>query len=255
MLTNAAFLLFAKEETVLTTIELGRFQTDIIIKDSSRTKSDIISQIEIVSEFVKKHINKEVVITGQPGNIQKWQYPLEAVREIITNMVVHRDYRSSSDSIVKIYDNKIEFYNPGRLPETISVEDLISNNYKSTPRNKLIADFFKSIGFIEKYGSGIRRVLEYFADAGLPAPEFKNISDGFMVTIYSGDKLGDKLGDKQLMILKYIDNNPYISLSQLSRAIKISQTAVENNIKKLKQKGILKRVGPAKGGHWEVIDK
>ncbi len=75
-LTNAAYLLFTGKDTVLTTIELGRFQTDTIIKDSSRTKSDILSQIEIVMDFVKKHINKEVVITGEPRNKQIWQYPL-----------------------------------------------------------------------------------------------------------------------------------------------------------------------------------
>ena len=93
---------------------------------------------------------------------------MEAIREIITNMIVHRDYRSASDSIVKIFDNYIEFYNPGKLPDSISVEDLLSNNYKSTPRNKLIADFCKSIGLIEKYGSGIRRIVEYFAEAQIP---------------------------------------------------------------------------------------
>jgi len=261
MLTNAAYLLFIERDTVLTTIELGRFQSNTIIKDTSRTKSDIISQIEYVMEFVKKHINKEVIITGQPGNTQKWQYPLEAIREIVVNMIIHRDYRASSDSIVKVFNNKIEFYNPGRLPDTISVEDLILNNYKSTPRNKLIADFCKSLGLIEKYGSGIQRIIEYFNKANLPAPDFKNIAEGFMVTVFVddrlgdrlGDKLGDKLGDNQKMILKLIEKDPSISLSQLSKAIGISQTAIENNIKKFKEKGILKRFGSAKSGYWKLI--
>ena len=252
-LTNASFLLFTERDTVLTTIELGRFQTNTIIKDSSRTKSDILSQIDQVMEFVIKHINKEVIITGQPKNVQKWQYPLEAIREIVTNMIIHRDYRASSDSIVKIYEDRIEFYNPGRLPDSISIDDLLSNNYKSTPRNKLIADFCKSLGLIEKYGSGIQRIIEYFNEANLPVPEFRNISEGFMVTVYSGDKLGDKLGDNQTKILELIRENPVITLSQLSKSIGISQTAVENNIQKLKKMGILQRKGAAKGGHWEII--
>jgi ATP-dependent DNA helicase RecG len=96
------------------------------------------------------------------------QYPLEAIREIVMNMIVHRDYRSASDSIVKIFNDKIEFYNPGRLPDNISVEDLLSNNYKSSPRNKLIADFFKNLGLIEKYGSGIRRIIRYFENEIFP---------------------------------------------------------------------------------------
>jgi ATP-dependent DNA helicase RecG len=132
-LTNAAYLLFTERNTVLTTIELGKFQTDTVIKDSSRTKSDILAQIDQVIDFVKKHINKEIIITGQPRNTEKWQYPLEAIREIVINMIIHRDYRSASDSIVKIFDDRIEFYNPGKLPDSITVEDLLSNSYKSTP--------------------------------------------------------------------------------------------------------------------------
>jgi len=148
-ITNAAYLLFTNRDTIMTTIELGRFQTETIIKDTARTKSDILNQIDQVIDFVKKHINKEIIITGQPKNIQKWQYPLEAIREIVINMIIHRDYRSSSDSIIKIFNDRIEFYNPGRLPDSITIEDLFTNNYKSTPRNKQIADFCKNIGIIE----------------------------------------------------------------------------------------------------------
>lgn len=162
------------------------FQNEIVIKDSARTKADVLTQTEQVLDFVRKHINKEVIITGNAQNIQKWQFPIEAIREIVINMVVHRDYRLTSDSIVKIFDNKIEFFNPGRLPDTISIQDLLSNTYRSTPRNKLLADVFKDLGLIEKYGSGIQRIINYFKEEQLPTPELQNISDGFMVTVDSG---------------------------------------------------------------------
>lgn len=71
-ITNAAYLLFKKKDSVLTTIELGRFQTEIIIKDSARTKADILTQTDQVMEFVLKHINKEIIITGEAQNTQKW---------------------------------------------------------------------------------------------------------------------------------------------------------------------------------------
>jgi len=99
-LTNAVYLLFKESPSILTTIELGRFQDDITIKDSYRTKDDIITQVNQVMSFIQKHINKEVIITGEARNVQKWQYPMEALREGVMNMIVHRDYRSSSDSIV-----------------------------------------------------------------------------------------------------------------------------------------------------------
>lgn len=266
-LTNASFLLFAAGETAMTTIELGRFQTETIIKDSARSKCDILSQVELVIAFVMKHINKEVIITGKPQNTQKWQYPIESIREIVMNMIIHRDYRSSSDSIVKIFDNRIEFYNPGRLPDNISIEDLFTNNYKSTPRNKIIADFCKDLGLIEKYGSGIKRIIEYFAKEKLPIPEFKNISDGFMVTVFSGheninfgltnvdlekgsEKSSEKSSEKIMVLLR---RNQNLTIDELSKALKITTRAVEKQLAALKEQGLLKRIGPAKGGHWEVI--
>ncbi|WP_165921845.1 ATP-binding protein [Natronoflexus pectinivorans] len=173
-------------------------------------------------------------------------------------MIIHRDYRSASDSIVKVYDDRIEFYNPGRLPDSITVDDLLSNRYKSTPRNKLIADFCKSLGLIEKYGSGIRRVIEYFKDAELPQPDFRNISDGFLVTIYDkemakvGEKVGDRLTGNQIKIINLMISDSFVSAKDLSDRIGISVRKIETNISKLKELGYIKRVGPANGGCWEV---
>jgi len=259
--TNAAYLMFKSKDSVLTTIELGRFQDHITIKDTARTKSDILTQIGEVIDFVKKHINLEVIITGNPQNTQKWQYPLEAIREIVLNMIIHRDYRSSSDSIVKIFNDKIEFYNPGRLPDNISVEDLLTNNYKSTPRNKKIAEFFKDLGLIEKYGSGIGRIIGYFKEENLPLPKFENISDGFQVTVYPatmgkvGEKVGEKLTENQQQILTNIAENPHIAALELAVLVGISKRKIESNISKLKEKGLINRIGSPKGGYWKVIEK
>ena len=213
-------------------------------------------------DFVKKHINKEVIITGQPRSTEKWQYPMEAVREIVINMIVHRDYRSASDSIVKVFDDRIEFYNPGKLPDSINVADLLSNSYKSTPRNKLIADFCKSLGLIEKYGSGIRRVIEYFERANLPQPEFTNISDGFMVTFFFAqkadkvpDKVPDNLTENQQKIVELVAQSKTISMSEIADSIGISKRKVLDNINKLRKIGLIRRIGPAKGGHWEITNK
>jgi ATP-dependent DNA helicase RecG len=113
--THAAYLMFKNKDSLSTTIELGRFQNPITIKETTRTQSDIITQVEDVMSFVKKHMNLALIITGEIQNTQKWQYPLEAIREIVLNMIIHRDYKANADSVVKIFDDKIEFYNPGKL--------------------------------------------------------------------------------------------------------------------------------------------
>jgi ATP-dependent DNA helicase RecG len=167
-------------------------------------------------------------------------------------MIVHRDYRSTSDSIVKIFDDSIEFYNPGKLPDSISVEDLLSNNYKSTPRNKLIADFCKSIGLIEKYGSGIKRIVEYFAEAKLPHPEFKNISDGFMVTVFALKDVNVPLNERMELLLKLINANRFITAEELATACAVSDKTIKRDIDFLKNNNMLKRMGSKKSGYWEL---
>lgn len=271
--TNAAYLLFTNNDTVMTTIEMGRFENDITIKDSIRSQTDIISQVNQILEFVKKHINKALIITENARNSQKWQYPLEAIREIVMNMVVHRDYRSSADSIIKIYNHKIEFFNPGRLPEDITEEDLLNNNYKSTPRNKIVADIFRNMGLIEKYGSGIQRIIGYCADEDLPKPTFKNQSTGFLVTIFSKsikttsdnvtenvtenvtDNVTDNVSEKRLIqILYLIKDDNTISTVSIATKLGVTKRTILRDIEKLKKKGKIKYRGSPKAGYWQLLN-
>lgn len=270
--THAAYLLFKNKQCISTTIELGRFQDHITIKDTTRTQADILTQVEDVMNFVKKHMTVALVITGEVENKQQWQYPLEAIREIVLNMIIHRDYRAQADSVVKIFDDKIELYNPGKLPDNITIKDLIKNNYKSTPRNKSIAEFFKNMGWIEKYGSGIGRIINYFKEANLPVPTFENHSGGFLVTVYAPDnenskmkvvekvvekdveKVVENLTDNQIKIIQLIEKNKFVSAKEIAATIKISHRKVQENMLKLKSSGRIKRIGPAKGGYWEVIE-
>lgn len=267
-LSNAAYLLFKKDNSVITTIELGYFQDEIVIKDSDRSKEDILTQVDRIMDFVRKHINKEVIITEKPQSIHRWQYPLEAIREIVMNMIIHRDYRSASDSIVKIYPDKIEFYNPGRLPDNITVEDLWANTYKSTPRNKLIADFCKDLGIVEKYGSGIRRILDYFRKEKQKEPVFGNISDGFMVTVFA-DKLEDvtlqaggetlqageivkkRMNKNDLMaLIEYHSSDRYLTIDQLAALVNRNAAYLKNElIPVMLETGRLVRLYPDKPNH------
>jgi ATP-dependent DNA helicase RecG len=76
--------------------------------------------------------------------------------------------------------------------------------------------------------------------------------DGDRVTDKVGDKVGDNLTKNQNLILSVIQTNQTISALELSKRIGISKRKIEENMRKLKDLGILKRIGPAKGGHWEI---
>ena len=276
-LTFGGYLLFKREEDILTTIELGHFQDKegILIKDSARSKSNLVEQVEEVMQFVKKHINMAVIISpNQIENIQRWDYPLDAIREIVLNMIIHRDYRASADSIVKILPDRMEFYNPGKLPDGMEIEDLMSNHYRSQPRNKQIADVFKDMGEIEKYGSGIGRVVRAFLEEGHPAPEWQQISGGIMVTVYRGKVSGGSeenvLGNGEESanttekntteknttekILDFIRQNPSITIAELAVLCGITTDGIFFNIKQMRKKGTLVRKGGRKNGYWEITE-
>ncbi len=269
-ISRACYLLFLRGESLFTAVELGRFQTPTLIKDGDRTKADLFTQVDAVLDFITKHINKEYIITGAPQREERWDYPLDALREIVINSIVHRDYSGSTTGIVKVFDDKIQIYNSGKLPHGLTVPMLLRGEYASAPRNVQVADMFKEAGVIERYGSGIRRIIDDFKAYGLAAPEFKEIGESFVVTVSKAhlpgfhqntrqnglaERLVEGLAESQKKILLLVQAKSNISKKNLAVTVGISTTAIDKNIAVLKAKNLLKRVGPDKGGHWEVVNQ
>jgi ATP-dependent DNA helicase RecG len=141
----------------------------------------------------------------------------------------------------------------------------------SERRNELIADLFHRVHFIEKWGRGINLIL-----SKEPKTEFREVGTHFIVvfnrklttevtiqkTVEKSKKktglverLVERLVESQRRILKLIQVNPYISKKELANKIEISSTAIDKNITSLKKKGLLRRIGPDKGGYWEAVKK
>ena len=255
--TFASLLLFSKNPLRQTDIQIGLFQTDTIIKKSKVIRNDLVTEVEEVLDFIKSYILKEYIFTGNPRREERWQYPIEALREIIINAVVHRDYREGTHSQFKIYPDKIIFWNVGEIPQELTMEDIKRGNKKSFPRNKSVAEIFRDCGLIERYGSGVKRAIDQIKEYGLPEPEINENSSGFDVIVHSVlekdlEKDLEKLSTSQKKIIEQIRKNPLITQRKLSEKIGINEKNIRNNIEKLKQKNLLKRIGPDKGGYWEI---
>jgi ATP-dependent DNA helicase RecG len=194
-------------------------------------------------------------------------------------MIVHRDYRDSSASIIKIFDNRIEFYNPGKLYDGITVQDLLSGEYTSRSRNKLIAKAFKEAGMIERYGSGIMRVRKICKEYGIKEPDFDEIFNGFQVILYNEkiviadeereveetmektmektvektvEKAVEKTVEKLIAIIK---EKPNITIKKLAELTGLSRRGIEWNIQQLKSNGLIERVGTDRSGYWKITEK
>ncbi len=157
---------------------------------------------------------------------------------------------------------RIEITSPGGLLPNVSIEDLGTG--VSEFRNKVIGKILNESGLIEGYGTGVLRIRKYIREKGLIEPEFRE-NNGFFKAIFFNSKVGEekkegevereveKLTENQKMILDLIKNDPYISKIEMSNAIGIRVSSIDKNITTLKEKGYLRRVGHAKGGHWELL--
>ena len=187
---------------------------------------------------------------------------------MLLNAVVHRDYKCASDIVIKIFDDHIVFTSPGKLFGNLTIEDLKRDDYISSIRNKLLAEAFYLMGDIEKYGTGFVRIRKWLKAYPELNCHIGEIGDFFRIEIVqttSADLKNDLidlkidlkrrygLNDTQSEILKAVHQNRFITQQELANRIGITPKNIRINMSRLKSKGLLSRVGPPKGGFWQVL--
>ncbi len=264
--TLAAMLLFGNHGY---SIHIGRFKAADTIIDDLLIKSPLIVGLDETMVFIKKHINLSYAFDGSLKRKERWQYPMEALRELLLNAVVHRDYKNTSDIVIKVFDDRMLFTNPGRIYGSLTIEDLKRDDYVSSIRNKLLAEAFYLTGDIEKYGTGFVRIREMLKDYPKISFSIEEIGDFFRIELVCKSTPGDLekdlqkglgkdlqkqygLTDNQLKILEAVSHDRTVTQQRLSELIGITSKNIRVNMKKIKDKGLLNRVGPDKGGYWQI---
>lgn len=120
-------------------IRVGRFKDDITIIDDRQITDTLFEAVEDTMKFIKTYMMVSYEFNGEIKRVKKWDYPLKALREVVLNAIVHRDYREPSDIQIKIYDDKIVISSPGGLYGDMTLEKIKQKNYQPSLRNKLIA--------------------------------------------------------------------------------------------------------------------
>ena len=183
--TFASLLLFGDHKTG---IHIGRFKTPAVIIDDILIHAPLVNAIDDAMNFIKKNISVAFEFTNDTRRVEKWQYPLPVIRELLLNAAIHKDYRNPTDIIIKIYDHKIEITNPGSLMGGLTPADLQTDHYIAVHRNKLLAEAFYLRGDVEKYGTGFIRIREFLRDC----PDLK------LDVLPKGDFIRAILADKSL---------------------------------------------------------
>jgi len=191
---NAGVLFFANNvrhffPQAYVTCLLAKGTDKVNILDRKDFAECLVSDIEESLRFIERNTR-----TGY--RIEKLrredvpEYPMRALREAITNAVMHRDYfEAGANVFVEIYDDRIEISNPGGLPKGLSREEL---GTRSVRRNPLIADLLHRIALIEKAGTGIRRMIEDARKHKCPEPKF-TVNGFFTATFWPNAEIARKI--------------------------------------------------------------
>ena len=214
-LTNAAVLLFGKNPQKLfkkSTVRIGLFKgcTEELIIGDKTISGNLFKQFQEAETAIKSFINVRYEIKDFIRD-DIWDYPLVAIREALLNALIHRDYfDNNSDIQIKIFDDHIWFYNPGDLYGGLTIEQLKSNHHPSKARNSLIMDVIYRAGYVEQFGTGIKRMAQACINQGLPVPNFELSNSGFVLQI---DKEYNNINERQKKAIRYITSNKYITNS------------------------------------------
>ena len=268
-LKNAALLLFAKRPQryfASVKFQIGRFgvdEADLMFQDV--IEGNIIQMADRVIDMLKaKYLTMPITFKGM-NRIEKLEVPEEALREILYNAIIHKDYAGAHIQM-HVWSDRVEVWNEGELPVGFT-PDTLFEQHSSRPRNRNIANAFFKAGFIDAWGRGYKKIREGFENAGLPMPIVENFCGGVRVTfqrksatenttgIATTEKNVENNVEKSVeKVWRLMKQDPYITTKQIADAIGLSTRGIEENIKKLKREGRIRRIGGDNGGHWEVIE-
>ena len=248
-----------------------------VFLDKREFTGPIYVQIEEAVDFVLRNIRLGATIDGLVRK-EKYELPPEAIREMIINAHCHRNLLDESCIQVAVYDDRLEVTSPGGLYNGLTYEEVMNGHSKI--RNKGIANIFSQMGFVEAWGSGIKRILSAAEEYGLPKPRFREFDNMFRVELFRNNsmamtekkdgedsekvrrKFGEdsekneiyELTDTQKKMVELLRSDKQLSAKKIAEQLGLGSRSIEKNIKKLKSLGFLIRHGSPKNGYWEVTD-
>ncbi len=260
--TTAGFLLFGREpqrafqsaEIVLARYS-GKQMSDEFLRETAR--GPLAEQVRRAESFIAANMRKGARIDGLQ-RADRPEYPMPAIREAIVNAVAHRDYGIRGDEIrVMMFSDRIQVYSPGRLPGHVTLDNLVEERFS---RNEVIAQVLADMGFIERLGYGIDRMIRLMREWGLPPPRFAETANGFQVTLRGpGDKwttedsARDKwqrmeLNERQIAALEFLAQNPRIANRDYREIFPdVSEETIRRDLADLVEEGLLLKMGNKRG--------
>jgi ATP-dependent DNA helicase RecG len=263
--TYAGILLFGRQpqrfvrsaEIILVRYAGPQMGDEFVRHDAAGTLPDQIRQAEA---FITANVRHGMKIRGFTRE-EITEYPLPVVREAIVNAIAHRDYAIRGEGVrVLIFSDHMEIYSPGRLPGHVTLDNLLQERFS---RNGAIVQALADLGFVERLGYGIDRMMAAMAEAGLPPPLFEETAAGFRVTLRGqGDLLvsreatgqawgNRRLNPRQERALAYLAEHGTITNREFRELFPdLSDETIRRELAELVDQGLIMKVGERKATYY-----
>lgn len=272
--TRAAVLLLGKDPKrfyPMAFVKAGRFKSAVTILDDREFNGTLFHQMDGAMAWLMDRIETRFLIgpsmklskekpAGSPLEREEvWQYPLPALREALANAVCHRDYRSGVATTVRVYDKRLEVWNPGSLPPDLPVEALLREHTSHSP-NRLLAECFFNTGIIERWGSGTLRMAAALEEQDQPQPEFDISTPNLFKVImfasgYTNSKLRELgLNDRQIGVIHYLRLKDAIVTSEYQAWSGASKATATRDLGELVLKGFIRREGKGTAVSYTLVE-
>ena len=261
-----------------------------VIKDVT-FEGTILNQVRKTIEFIETQVREHTYLGQHAQFVTRRDYPEFVIQEMTVNSVCHRAYSIKGTEIqIKMFDDRLVFESPGKLPGMVKPTNIRNTHFSRNPK---IAAFLKAYHYVKEYGEGVDRIYRELEANGTSALSFRTDDFILKITVpkvaekvaekvtVNGEKvaenqsgvaekvaenqgkltekliekatsLGEKLTQNRIRILELMMEDPYISRADLSKMLGISETSIYRNIEAMRGR-YLRRVGPDKGGFWEII--
>ena len=273
-LLNTAKILFSKRSGL--ELQMATFATEerLTFLDISNAFGTVKELVDAGEMYIKKIMLWRAEFGDGMERHEVPEVPVEAIREALWNSYAHRLGDSNQNNEIAIYKDRIEIYNPGTFPDEVEPEDYITKTTRPIQRNKLLARTMYYPKYIERFGTGIKRINDACVEAGVQY-EFRREKLGFTVmfcrpkdlvldpvTGKPKDKFPERFsevfperfseGEVQLLELLAADGTQ--TSDEMAEALGVSRRTITKRISRLKASGVIIRIGSDTKGYWQIID-
>jgi len=262
-LKRAAIVLFGKDPGRFypnTFVKIGKFEDDdFTIRFQALEEGNIIQVLDKVLRTLDyKFLIRNISFAGM-NRIETLEYPIPALREMILNALIHRNYMGAPTQL-RVYDNKLTLWNHGTLPEGITL-DKLTQSHSSYPRNPILAGACFLGGYIDSWGSGIMKIVNSCKAAQLPTPILEEDGGGFIVKLFKDSfseeelrKIG--LNARQIKAVLYVKEKGRIANSEYQEINEIGKSVTIDELRDLVEKQVLFKIGETgRGTYYELKNK